>query len=160
MSFCFTAQQWLDSLPHILCCCNSSRVANRFCDFVLCLHQWLLFASLLLLRAINTTLLIWANYCLSRTLIRHPGELSACFISHHTPGLCPPGSLLITSWCSVVSGGWQQVKWWDSQRDCCSARLCSSPATTLRTQRETELSAGLGRQYPLKQISQLSPCDN
>lgn len=35
---------------------NSSRVANGFCDFVLCFCQWLLFVSLLLLRAINITL--------------------------------------------------------------------------------------------------------
>lgn len=41
--FCFTAQQWFESLPHILCCCSSSGVANVFSDFAFCLHWWPLF---------------------------------------------------------------------------------------------------------------------
>lgn len=51
---CSTAMAWFTA--SYLFHCNSSRAANEFCEFVLCFCQWLLFVSLLLLRAINITL--------------------------------------------------------------------------------------------------------
>lgn len=98
VSFCFTAQQWLDSPPHILCCCNSSRVANGFCDFVLCLHQWLLFASLLLLRAINTTLCSFGQTTACLLLSYAILESLALALFLTTPLVCV---LLVPSWSPV-----------------------------------------------------------
>lgn len=95
VSFCFSAQQWIESLPHILCCCNFSGVVNGFCDFALCLHQWPLFLCFCL-GQINITLCSFGQPS-AHLLTHHPGELIACFIAHCATGRSPLYALQTTS---------------------------------------------------------------
>lgn len=99
VSFCFTAQQWIESLPHILCCCNFSGVVNRFCDFALCLHQWPLFLCFCW-RQINITLYSFGQ---PSVLTHHPGELITYFIA-----------CCATVWsplCALQTSSWVYLKW-------------------------------------------------
>lgn len=136
-----TAMAWFTA--SYLFHCNSSRVANGFCDFVLCFCQWLLFVSLLLLRAINITLHSFGQptACL---LLSYPTLLSlllALFLVMSLLCVFPWLSWLPAGVLRCLGGGSR----WSARAAtgaAVSAGLCGWPATTLDMQHGTELPAG------------------
>lgn len=155
-----TAMAWFTA--SYLFHCNSSRVANGFCDFVLCLCQWLLFVSLLLLRAINITLCsfgqptacILLSYPILLSLLLALFPIMSLLCVFPLPSWLPAGVL------RCLGGGSRWSYHMGQPQALLISRVLQLACPSPRHAARNRAASGLGREYPLKHSSQLSPCDN